>query len=70
MTSETAQTARKSPLEAIKEHFGYAVNGIRYFFMNENQMWLSFLLPALILLASYFIFGVWPFGKEIGRAHV
>lgn len=48
----------------VKEHWTYARNGVRYFLMNENQMWLSFLLPALILLVSYFIFGVWPFGAE------
>lgn len=50
--------------DVLKEHAGYAWNGIMHFFKNENQMWLSFLLPALILLVSYFIFGVWPFGKE------
>lgn len=48
----------------VKEYAGYAKNGVKYFFRNENQMWLSFLLPALILLCSYFIFGVWPFGEE------
>ena len=62
--SETAQTAKKSFFDTVKEYSGYAVNGIKYFFKNENQMWLSFLLPALILLVSYFIFGVWPFGQE------
>lgn len=51
-------------LDVVKEHAGYARNGIKHFFKKENQMWLSFLLPALILLASYFIFGVWPFGEE------
>ena len=64
MTSETAQTAKKSFFDTVKEYLGYAVNGIKYFFKNENQMWISFLLPALILLVSYFIFGVWPFGQE------
>ena len=49
---------------AVKEYLGYARNGIKHFFKKENQMWLSFLLPALILLVSYFIFGVWPFGEE------
>lgn len=51
-------------LDVVKEYAGYAKNGIKHFFKKENQMWLSFLLPALILLASYFIFGVWPFGEE------
>ena len=51
-------------LDVVKEHLVYAKNGIKHFFKKENQMWLSFLLPALILLVSYFIFGVWPFGVE------
>lgn len=61
---ENGGRPKKSFGAAVKEYFGYAVNGTRYFFKNENQMWLSFLIPALILLVSYFIFGVWPFGKE------
>lgn len=64
MTAESAKTAKKSAGELIKEYAGYAVNGTRYFFKNETQMWLSFLFPASILLVSYFIFGVWPFGEE------
>lgn len=60
----TEQTAKKSLGSVIKEYWGYAVRGTRYFFKKENQMWISFLIPALILLASYFIFGVWPFGEE------
>ena len=64
MTSESATTAKKSVGSIIKEYAGYAVNGTKYFFKNENQMWLSFLFPALILLVSYFIFGVWPCGEE------
>ena len=51
-------------LDVVKEYAGYAKNGIKHFIKNDNQMWLSFLLPALILLVSYFIFGVWPFGEE------
>ncbi|MCM1055156.1 MAG: YfhO family protein [Bacteroides sp.] len=67
MTSESvnaAKAAKKTAGSVIKEYAGYAVNGAKYFFKNENQMWLSFLLPAMILLISYFIFGVWPVGKE------
>lgn len=48
----------------FKEYAGYARNGIKHFFVKENQMWISFLIPALILLVSYFAFGVWPFGEE------
>lgn len=60
----TEQTAKKSFGSVIKEYWGYAVKGTRHFFKKEHQMWISFLIPALILLASYFIFGVWPFGNE------
>ena len=64
MSSESATAAKKPVSSVIKEYAGYAVNGTKYFFKNENQMWLSFLFPALILLVSYFIFGVWPCGEE------
>ncbi len=63
MAAETV-TANRGFGETVKEYLGYTRNGIKHFFKKENQMWLSFLLPALILLASYFIFGVWPLGKE------
>ena len=62
MTSTAA--AKKSFGDVVKEYWGYTRNGIAHFFKKENQMWLSFLLPALILLASYFIFGVFPVGKQ------
>lgn len=57
-------TAKKSFGDTAREYLGYAKNGIIHFFKKENQMWLSFLLPALILLISYFIFGVYPLGKQ------
>lgn len=60
----TDSPAKKTFPALIKEYWSYTVNGVRYFFKNETQMWLAFLLPALILLISYFIFGVWPFGEE------
>ncbi|MDE7281426.1 MAG: YfhO family protein, partial [Ruminiclostridium sp.] len=62
MTSTAA--AKKGFGDAVKEYLGYTRNGIAHFFKKENQMWLSFLLSALILLASYFIFGVFPVGKQ------
>lgn len=31
---------------------------------NVKEYWLSFLLPAAILFASYIIFQVWPFGEN------
>ena len=57
-------TAKRGFAGIVKEYAGYARNGIKHFFKNDNQIWLSFLIPALIMLVSYFIFGVWPFGKE------
>ncbi|MBR5089096.1 MAG: YfhO family protein, partial [Ruminiclostridium sp.] len=48
----------------VKEYLGYAKNGIKRFFVADTQLWISFLMPCLILLISYFIFGVFPFGKE------
>lgn len=67
MTSEAAAEAVTSATQKqskFSEYLGYARNGIKHFFIKENQMWISFLLPALILLVCYFIFGVWPFGEE------
>ena len=48
----------------IKEYLGYARNGIKHFFAVDRQIWISFLIPCLTLLISYFVFGVFPFGKE------
>lgn len=62
MTSTAAE--KKSFGGIVREYFGYAKNGAAHFFRKENQMWLSFLLPALILLISYFIFGVFPVGRQ------
>ncbi len=65
MTSEAeAEIKAPSGQNKFQEYLGYARNGIKHFFVKENQLWLSFLLPAFILLISYFIFGVWPFGEE------
>lgn len=65
----TAQTNTEAETKrgfgtVVKEYWGYAANGTKYFFKNESQMWISFLLPALILLCAYFIFGVWPVGEK------
>ena len=46
------------------EYWGYLKSGVRRFFTSDRQLWISFLVPCLILLISYFIFGVFPFGKE------
>ena len=37
---------------------------IRYFCFKNRAYFLSFLLPAAVLLVSYIIFGVWPFGER------
>lgn len=62
MSAET--TAKKSFGDVIKEYAGYTKNGIKHFIKKDNQIWLSFLIPALIMLISYFAFGVYPFGKQ------
>ena len=48
----------------IKEYLGYARSGVKRFFTSDRQLWISFLVPCLTLLISYFIFGVFPFGKQ------
>lgn len=62
MSAET--TAKKSFGDVIKEYWGYTKNGVKHFIKKDNQIWLSFLIPALIMLISYFAFGVYPFGKQ------
>ncbi|MDE7234407.1 MAG: YfhO family protein, partial [Ruminiclostridium sp.] len=49
---------------ALKKFFGYLRSGIKRFFVTDFQFPLSFAIPCLILLLAYFIFGVYPFGKE------
>ncbi len=48
----------------VKEYFGYARSGIKRFFTTDRQLWISFLVPCLTLLISYFTFGVYPFGER------
>ena len=48
----------------VSEYLGYAKNGIKRFFVADRQLWISFAVPCLILLISYFIFGVYPFGER------
>ena len=48
----------------IREYFGYAKSGIKRFFTTDRQLWISFAVPCLTLLISYFIFGVYPFGER------
>ena len=46
------------------EYLGYARAGVKRFFTEDRQLWISFAAPCLILLISYFIFGVFPFGDN------
>lgn len=62
--AETAATSKKGFGGTVKEYLTYARNGAKHFLMKENQMWLSFLFSGLILLVSYFAFGVYPFGNQ------
>ena len=58
------QTAKRNFGTVIKEHLGYARNSVRYFGKINSQMIWSFLIPLLVLLNAYFLFGVWPVGEE------
>ena len=58
------RTANSGSPFFLKEYPGYARNGIKRFFVSDWQIWVSFLIPCFTLLISYFIFGVFPFGKE------
>ncbi|MBQ3842954.1 MAG: YfhO family protein [Ruminiclostridium sp.] len=49
---------------AFGEYVGYARAGVKRFFTEDRQLWISFAAPCLILLISYFIFGVFPFGER------
>ena len=48
----------------IREYLGYAKSGAKRFFTTDRQLWISFAVPCLTLLISYFIFGVFPFGER------
>lgn len=48
----------------IREYLGYARSGVKRFFTEDRQLWISFAVPCLTLLISYFIFGVFPFGER------
>ena len=58
------RTANSGSPFFLKEYPGYVRNGIKRFFVSDWQIWVSFLIPCFTLLISYFIFGVFPFGKE------
>lgn len=48
----------------VKEYLGCAKNGIKHFFAADRQLWISFFVPCITLLMAYFLFGVYPYGKE------
>ncbi len=54
----------KTVKETASEWLGYAKSGLKRFFITDYQFPLSFAIPLFILLLSYFIFGVYPFGNE------
>lgn len=54
----------KTVKETASEWLGYAKSGLKRFFITDYQFPLSFAIPLFILLLSYFIFGVYPFGEE------
>lgn len=48
----------------INRYLGYAKSGIKRFFTVNYELPLSFAVPFVILLLSYFIFEVYPFGER------
>lgn len=60
----SAESVKKSFGDIVKEYWGYTRNGIKHFVKKDNQIWLSFLLTGLIMLISYFAFGVYPIGNQ------
>ena len=51
-------------MSVVKKYAGYAKAGLKRFFVTDFQFPISFGIPCFILLLSYFIFGVYPFGEE------
>lgn len=56
---EEAQTVKENKLLT---YLGYIRSGLKRFFVNERQLWISFAIPCLTLIAAYFVFGINPFG--------
>ena len=50
----------------LAEYRGYLRSGLKRFFVNDWQIWVSFLAPCLIMIISYLVFGVNPIsGKSV-----
>lgn len=60
----TETAAKPAFSDILKRYWGYTRSGIKRFFTVDFQLPISFGIPCLILLLSYFIFGVYPFGDE------
>ena len=55
---------KTSEQNILQKYFGYAKSGVKRFFTESYELPLSFAVPFFILLLSYFIFGVYPFGER------
>jgi len=51
----------------LKTRFNKILTRIRAFFINEPQIWLSFLIPFVLMLIVYLIFGVYPVKYKRGE---
>ncbi|MBQ7834878.1 MAG: YfhO family protein [Ruminiclostridium sp.] len=60
----TETAAKPAFSDILKRYWDYTRSGVKRFFTVDFQLPISFGIPCLILLLSYFIFGVYPFGDE------
>ncbi len=57
-------TTKSTGADVLNRYLGYIKAGLKRFFITDFQFPVSFGIPCFILLLSYFIFGVYPFGSE------
>ena len=63
---ETVKTEGGVKRNLLAEYLGYLRSGLKRFFVNDWQIWFSFLAPCLIMIISYLVFGVNPIsGKSV-----
>lgn len=63
---ETVKTEGGVKRNLLAEYLGYLRSGLKRFFVNDWQIWVSFLAPCLIMIISYLVFGVNPIsGKSV-----
>ena len=53
---ETVKTEGGVKRNLFAEYLGYLKSGLKRFFVNDWQIWVSFLAPCLIMIISYLVF--------------